>query len=105
MTGLTIRTAQLCRFVPARCHCITHTIHSSGPNRSDDYRIGYAVSFIPAHVRPQTEPRTSVLCVRGADRYGHFVHEERLKTPLSNAARAAHTEAYRRYTAATGIAT
>ena len=83
----------------------THTIHSSGPNRSDDRRIGYAVSFIPAHVRPQTEPRTSVLCVRGADRYGHFVHEERLKTPLSNAARAAHTEAYRRYTAATGIAT
>ena len=37
----------------------THTIHSSGPNRSNDRRIGYAVSYIPAHVRPLTEPRTT----------------------------------------------
>ena len=61
-----------------------------------------------ASSRPMSVRRPNaydVLWVRGADRYGDFVHEERLKTPLSNAARAAHTEAYRRYTAATGIAT
>lgn len=81
----------------------THTIHSSGPNRSDDRRIGYAVSYIPAHVRPLTEPRTTVLLARGEDRYGHFDLEERLRTPLSAQARDAHATAYARYTAATGI--
>lgn len=82
----------------------THTIHSSGANRSSDRRIGYAVSYIPAHVRPLTDPRTSVLLVRGEDRHGHFPHEKRLSGPLSEGARSAHREAYARYTAATGIA-
>lgn len=81
----------------------THTIHSSGANHSDDRRIGYAVSYIPAHVRPQTEPRTSVLLVRGEDRHGHFELEQRMRLPLSDDARNAHAEAYARYTAATGI--
>ena len=82
----------------------THTIHSSGPNRSDDRRIGYAVSYIPAHVRPLTEPRTTVLPVRGQDRHGYFDHETRLSgAPLSAAARQAHEAAYARYAAATGI--
>ncbi len=82
----------------------THTIHSSGPNRSADRRIGYAVSYIPAHVRPKTEPRTSVLHVRGTDRHAHFPQEMRLTEPLGVAARASHADAYRRYAAATGIA-
>ena len=81
----------------------THTVHSSGPNRSDDRRIGYAVSYIPAHVRPLTEPRTTVLLARGEDRHGHFELEERLRTPLSDRARDAHAAAYARYMAATGI--
>src|SRR5690606_23406032 len=46
----------------------THTIHSSGPNRSDDRRIGLGISYIPAHVRPTTEARSSALLVRGVDR-------------------------------------
>lgn len=82
----------------------THTIHSSGANRSGDRRIGYAVSYIPAHVRPLTEPRTSVLLVRGEDRHGNFEHEKRLVAPLSATARQAHNTAYKKYTAATGIA-
>ncbi len=81
----------------------THTIHSSGANRTEDRRIGYAVSYIPAHVRPLTEPRTSVLLVRGEDRHGYFSQEERLGSPLSGAARHAHGVAYAKYTAATGI--
>ena len=48
----------------------THTIHFSRPNRSDDRRIGYAVSYLPTHVRPLPEPRTTVLPVRGQDRHG-----------------------------------
>jgi len=68
----------------------THTIHSSGANRTEDRRIGYAVSYIPTHVRPLTEPRTSVLLVRGEDRHSYFSQEERLGSPLSDAARHAH---------------
>ena len=82
----------------------THTIHSSRANHNDDRRIGYAVSYVPAHVRPLADPRTSVLLARGQDRHGYFEHEKRLAVPLSEAALQAHTDAYKRYTAATGIA-
>jgi len=81
----------------------THTVHCSGPNRSADRRIGVGISYIPAHVRPKTDPRTSTLLVRGEDRYGHFHQEARLTASLSAEARAAHARAYDHYMAATGI--
>ncbi len=81
----------------------THTVHSSGPNRADDRRIGVGISYIPTHVRPTTEPRTSTLLVRGVDEYRHFHEETRLETGLTPAARAAHAVAYEHYMAATGI--
>lgn len=83
----------------------THTIHSSGPNRSDDRRIGVGISYIPAHVKPQNEPHSSALLVRDTDRYGYFHPETRLSDSLSPAARAEHERAYALYTAATGIET
>lgn len=83
----------------------THTIHASGPNRSDDRRIGFGISYIPAHVRPLSEPRSSALLVRGEDRFNHFHPEVRLSAPLGPVARAAHAKAYALYTAATGIET
>ena len=79
----------------------THTPHCSGPNRSGDRRIGVGISYIPAHVRPLTQPVSSALLVRGEDRYGHFRPEERLQASESPAAWAAHEEAYRHYMAAT----
>jgi phytanoyl-CoA dioxygenase PhyH len=81
----------------------THTIHSSGANRNTDRRIGLGISYIPAHVKPKTEPRSSALLVRGVDRYHHFHPETRLSAPLSEAARAAHLAAYRLYMAAARI--
>jgi hypothetical protein len=85
----------------------THTVHSSGPNRAGDRRIGVGISYIPTHVRPTTEPRTSTLLVCGIDEHGHFHPETRLGTgagPLPDpAARAAHAAAYEHYMAATGI--
>ncbi|MCB1744239.1 MAG: phytanoyl-CoA dioxygenase family protein [Gammaproteobacteria bacterium] len=81
----------------------THTPHRSGPNRGSDRRIGVGISYIPAHVRPLTEPRSSALLVRGVDRHGHFHAETRLAESESPAARAAHARAYERYMAATGI--
>lgn len=80
----------------------THTPHCSGPNRSQDRRIGVGISYIPAHVQPLTQPVNSALLVRGEDRYGHFHREERLSAPSeSPTARAAHERAYKLYMAAT----
>lgn len=70
----------------------TDLVHASGANNSSDRRIGFAISYIPAHVRPTGSIVPSALCVRGRD-HGHFVPEQRLRTPLSDAARAAHSQA------------
>ena len=89
--------------VPAGCMSLhhTHTPHRSGPNRGADRRIGVGISYIPAHVRPTTEPVNGALLVRGEDRYGHFPAEARLAGSESARARDAHARAYARYMAAT----
>ncbi len=46
-------------------------VHSSGPNPTDDFRIGMAVRYIAADVR-QTLPHHAVLLARGRDTAGHF---------------------------------
>ncbi len=40
-------------------------------------------------------PSASALLVRGRDRHGHFLPEQRLGTPMSAEAQAAHAEAVR----------
>jgi len=64
--------------------------HGSPPNRSTDRRIGYAIRYIPTHVRQVTDVRDSATLVRGADAYGHFDHEEPPTADLDPAARARH---------------
>lgn len=76
----------------------TDLVHASGANRGTDRRIGYAISYIPAHVRPVGALRPSALCVRGRD-HGHFLPEARLQQPLSDAAFRAHREALQRFRA------
>ncbi|HYF59436.1 MAG TPA: phytanoyl-CoA dioxygenase family protein [Burkholderiaceae bacterium] len=46
--------------------------HGSEPNASDDRRIGFAIRYIPTHVRQVNGPRESATLVRGVDRFGHF---------------------------------
>ncbi|MGH6952678.1 MAG: phytanoyl-CoA dioxygenase family protein, partial [Alphaproteobacteria bacterium] len=53
------------------------TVHASGPNRTDDKRVGYIMRFMPPHVRPVCHPRNSVTLVRGVDRLGHWELEPR----------------------------
>lgn len=76
----------------------TDLVHASGANNSGDRRLGFAISYIPAHVRSTGHVKPSALCVRGRD-HGHFVPEQRLGTPLSDEARRAHTEALARFRA------
>jgi non-heme Fe2+,alpha-ketoglutarate-dependent halogenase len=49
-------------------------VHGSPPNPSNDRRIGYAIRYIPTHVR-QIEGEDSATLVRGVDEYRTFEHE------------------------------
>jgi non-haem Fe2+, alpha-ketoglutarate-dependent halogenase len=76
----------------------TDLVHASGANDSADRRIGFAISYIPAQVRPVGAVQPSALCVRGRD-HGHFLPEQRLLAPLSDSACAAHRQALARFRA------
>jgi len=67
-------------------------VHGSDANRSHDRRIGFAIRYIPTHVR-QTKLRDSAQLARGIDEYGHFDWEPRPKADLDADALAAHADA------------
>jgi len=46
--------------------------HGSEPNSSDHRRVGFAIRYIPTHVRQLNAPRESATLVRGVDRYSFF---------------------------------
>ncbi len=70
----------------------TDLVHASGANDTDDRRIGLAISYIPARVRPTAAVQPHALCVRGRD-LGHFVPEHRLQQALSPPDRQQHQQA------------
>lgn len=49
-----------------------HLFHASGPNTTDDRRIGVAIRYITPSMRQRTGDRSVVALVSGEDRYGHF---------------------------------
>jgi non-haem Fe2+, alpha-ketoglutarate-dependent halogenase len=50
-------------------------VHGSEPNRATWPRIGFAIRYVPPHVRQAGGERDSALLVRGEDRHGNFGHE------------------------------
>ena len=72
-------------------------MHQSGPNNSDDRRIGFGISYIPAHVRHKGTRRVPATLARGQDRYGHFELEPDPRELSPAEAEAAHEAAYRGY--------
>lgn len=66
--------------------------HASPPNRSDDRRIGFAIRYIPTHVRQVVGQKDSATLVRGTDSYGHFEHEPRPDADFSPTAQALHAQ-------------
>ncbi len=74
-------------------------VHGSEPNRSADRRIGFAIRYIPTHVR-QTKVRDSAMLVRGVDAHRHFDPEPRPRHDLDEAALAAHAASVDRQVAA-----
>ena len=67
-------------------------IHGSGPNNSDDRRIGFAIRYIPTHVR-NVVGRDCAALVRGVDEYGYFDSERRPERDLEPEALAAYEAA------------
>lgn len=65
-------------------------IHGSDPNPSDHRRIGFAIRYIPTYVRQVAGTHDSATLVRGVDRHGHFLAEERPDADMSEAALAHH---------------
>ena len=49
-------------------------VHGSGANRTPRPRVGFAIRYIPTHVR-QTNVRPTAMLVRGVDEYHHFEPE------------------------------
>ena len=70
-------------------------VHGSGPNTTGDRRIGFAIRYIPPHVR-QLKVRDSAMLVRGRDTHGNFDLEPAPRRDLDEAAVAAHRDAVER---------
>ena len=77
----------------------THLIHRSGPNLSNDRRIGFGISYIPTSARCRASTRQSAMLVRGVDRYGNFDDEPHPQVECGAAERAAHVAAVARFRA------
>ena len=66
-------------------------IHGSAPNRAGHPRIGYAIRYIPTHIRQTTGIPDSATLVRGQDAYGNFVPEPAPRFDFDPEAAAFHT--------------
>lgn len=60
-------------------------IHGSGPNRSDDFRLGLSITYMTPATKNMIR-RDSATLVRGLDEYGHFDLEKAPETDFSEAA-------------------
>jgi len=65
-------------------------IHGSDPNPSGKRRIGFAIRYLPTHVRQVVGTQDSATLVRGVDRLGNFAAETPPQCDLSDAAIAFH---------------
>jgi len=50
------------------------TIHGSGPNRSDDRRIGLVIRYIRPDMKQEVGDKDYAMMARGEDRHGNFIH-------------------------------
>jgi non-haem Fe2+, alpha-ketoglutarate-dependent halogenase len=64
----------------------TRLVHCSRPNEYHDRRMGFGISYIPAHVKDVGSSPGSAMLVRGVDRWEHFAPEHRAGAALSEEA-------------------
>ncbi len=73
-------------------------VHGSGPNDSDNPRIGLAVRYISPDVVQKGSERELVMLVRGKDEYGHFDIADPPDRDLAYGESPIHAEALNRKT-------
>jgi hypothetical protein len=66
--------------------------HGSEPNKSDHPRVGFAIRYVPTHVRQTAGERDSAILVRGVDEHNHFEHETAPDEEFSEAAIEQHKQ-------------
>lgn len=64
--------------------------HGSGPNHSDDRRIGFSIQYTPTCARQSKVDVDYATLVRGEDRYGHFSLTPRPRQAMDAEAVATH---------------
>jgi hypothetical protein len=64
--------------------------HGSGPNTTDERRIGLSMHYMPTHTRQTLADWDTAALVRGTDTYGHFEHTPRPRRDLDPDAVAFH---------------
>ncbi len=67
--------------------------HASGPNQSDDRRIGVSLHFMPTRARQMLGEWDSAALVRGVDKFGNFHHTPRLAADFDAECGAFHVKA------------
>lgn len=71
------------------------TIHGSGPNRSDDRRIGLAIRYLNPNAKQLVADRDYALLARGQDGQSNFVHVEPPRALFSEQALALYEQVRR----------
>lgn len=69
-----------------------YAVHGSGPNRTDEWRLGCNMTYLATDVRAMNGPESAIL-VRGTDKYAHFHPESWPDGDLTPAALANHAAA------------
>ena len=67
-------------------------VHGSEPNSGALRRIGFAIRYLPTHVKQIADVRDSATLVRGTDKYGHFLLEPVPRSDFHPDAVAFHSE-------------
>jgi ectoine hydroxylase-related dioxygenase (phytanoyl-CoA dioxygenase family) len=75
----------------------TCVVHQSAPNRTNERRIGLALSFIPTRTRHIGSRRMPATLVRGRDTYGHFDLQPGPQCDFGAAETARHNETFKAY--------
>ena len=75
----------------------TLCLHRSAPNRASHRRVGFGVSYIPAHARLTGSHRLPALLVRGKDKWGHWDLLPDPSADFAPEAVALHEASYKRF--------
>jgi non-haem Fe2+, alpha-ketoglutarate-dependent halogenase len=67
-------------------------VHGSEPNHGSERRIGFAIRYIPTHIKQLAGVADSATLVRGKDEYGHFLPEPVPRSDFDDAAVAFHSQ-------------